>query len=57
MCIRDSSGYNEVRSVFDVEGKDTMVRLTFRNNSAVLGGNQIYGGWLGWTVDENDITR
>ena len=52
----EDSGYSEVRSVFDLQGEDTLVKLMFHDNSAPFGRSQIYGGWLGWSVDENGTT-
>ena len=49
----EDRGYNEVKSVFDLQGEDTLVKLWFQNNSALFGGNHIYGGWVDWLVDKN----
>ena len=46
----------EVRSVFDVLGNASLVKMTFRDNAALLGGNHIYGGWVDWSV-KNGLTR
>ena len=46
----------EVRSVFDVQCNASLVKMTFRDNIALLGGNHIYGGWVDWSV-KNGITR
>ena len=46
-----------VRSVFDRQTEWSQGNLTFENNSALLGaGSQIYGGWLGWLVDDNGVS-
>ena len=45
----EDRGYNEVRSVFDLQCQTTLVKMYFQNNSALLGGNQIYGGCLLYT--------
>ena len=46
-----------VRSVFDLQTEWSQGNLTFENNSALLGaGSQIYGGWLGWSVDDNGVS-
>ena len=50
----EDGGYNEVRSVFHLQGETTLVKLWFRNNSALLGGNNIYGGWVDWF--DNGVT-
>ena len=52
----EDSEYNEVRSAFDLQCKHTLVKLIFKDNSALFGRSQIFGGWLGWSVDENGIT-
>ena len=31
--------------------------LTFSNNTAVMGGNNIYGGWIGWSISKKGITH
>ena len=46
----------EVRSVFDVQCKASLVKMIFRDNIALLGGNHIYGGWVDWSI-KNGITR
>ena len=33
------------------------VTLTFTNNSAQMGGNQIYGGWIDWFVGKDNVAR
>ena len=51
----EDSGYNlkNASSVFHVQGEDKLVKLFFRGNSALLGGNQIYGGWIDWPVEKH----
>lgn len=46
----------EVRSVFDVRCNALLVKMTFRDNTALLGGNHIYGVWVDWSV-KNGLTR
>ena len=41
----------DIKSVFDFQGKSTLVNMAFSNNSALLGGNHIYGGWVDWFRD------
>ena len=53
----DISAWNrEVTPVFDLQCNITLVELTFCNNSALFGGNHIYGGWVGWFLDERGVT-
>ena len=40
-----------VKSVFDFQGDATLVNIAFSNNSALFGGNNIYGGWVDWFKD------
>ena len=49
----EDRGYNKVRSVFDLQCQTTLVKMYFQNNSALLGGNQIYGGWVDRFMDHN----
>ena len=49
--------YNDIKSVFDLQCKTALVTLTFSNNSALFGGNQIYGGWVDWFRDEDGVMR
>ena len=44
-----------VRSMFDLQCDTTLVKLTFQSNSALFGGDEIYGGWVDWFVDENGV--
>ena len=53
-----------IGSMFNLQCDASLVKLTFRNNSALLGGNQIYGGWVDWFTDgrgmvgyNRDITK
>ena len=41
----------DVKSVFNFQGDSTLVHMEFRNNSALFGGNHIYGGWVDWFRD------
>ena len=41
-------------SVFDGQITKSNVTLTFSNNIAQIGGNQIYGGWIDWFVAGDD---
>lgn len=36
----------KAKSVFDVQCNSSLAKLIFRDNSASLGGNHIYGGWV-----------
>ena len=49
--------YSKVQSVFDVQGDSELVKINFQNNSALLGGNQIYGGWIWFTEQPEDVVR
>ena len=52
----EDSRYNDIRSVFDLQCNATQVKLIFHNNSAIFDvGNQIYGGWVDWFLDENGV--
>ena len=42
---------NWIRPVFDFQCDPILVEMTFSNNSALYGGNHIYGGWVDWTID------
>ena len=50
----EDRGYNEVRSVFNLQGEDKLVKVWFQNNSALFGGNQIYGGWVDLFEDKHN---
>ena len=41
----------DIKSVFDFQGNSTLVNMAFSNNSALFGGNNIYGGWVDWFRD------
>lgn len=43
--VEDGPG---VMSVFDLQCDTELVQMTFSNNSALLAGNHIYGGWVDW---------
>ena len=49
--------YSKVQSVFDVQGNSELVKVKFQNNSALLGGNQIYGGWIWFTEQSEDVVH
>ena len=59
LYVNDSatSGTSSIRSIFELQCDVSLVKLTFCNNSAELGGNQIYGGWVDWFTDETGLTR
>ena len=42
-----------VISVFNLQCDVELVQMTFSNNSALLSGNQIYGGWVDWFKNES----
>ena len=44
-------------SVFNEQVTKSNATLTFSNNLAQIGGNQIYGGWIDWFVGEDEIAR
>ena len=44
-------------SVFNEQVTKSNVALTFSNNLAQIGGNQIYGGWIDWFAGEDEIAR
>ena len=48
---------SKVQSVFDVQGNSELVKVNFQNNSALLGGNQIYGGWIWFTEQLEDVVH
>ena len=49
----DDSIYRSIESVIQLHCEPENVRLTFGDNNVVfLGGNQIYGGWIDWFVNE-----
>ena len=49
-------GQVEIKSVFDVQCNTSLVKLIFKSNSALQGGNHIYGGWVDWFIkDDNTI--
>ena len=49
--------YSKVQSVFDVQGNSELMKVKFQNNSALLGGNQIYGGWIWFTEQSEDVVH
>ena len=50
--------YNNIEPVFDIQCSIALVTLTFSaNNSALFGGNQIFGGWVDWFRDKNGILK
>ena len=54
MYVHDR-GYNEVRSVFNVTDSDKdLIKLRFRGNDALFGGNDIYGGWIDFITEEQN---
>ena len=53
----EDRGYSEVKSVIDLQSDSELVKVNFQNNSALLGGNQIYGGWIWLTEQCEDITH
>ena len=53
--VADNSKY--VRSIFDLQCSTALVTLIFADNKALLGGNQIYGGWVDWFRDQNGLIR
>ena len=53
----EDRGYAEVRSVFDLQGDNKLVKLSFENNSALFEGHQIYGGWIWLTDEREDVTQ
>jgi hypothetical protein len=44
-------------SVFNEQATESNVKLTFSNNLAQIGGNQIYGGWIDWFIGEDEVAR
>lgn len=44
-------------SAFNFKQNFGNVTLTFVNNSAQMGGNQVYGGWIDWSVGNDGIAR
>ena len=53
--VNDS--YSDITSVFDLQCSSALVTLTFSNNSALFGGNQIYGGWIDWFRDIHGVMK
>ena len=51
----EDSGYRNISSVFKLECEPENVNLVFNEyNFASFGGNQIYGGWIDWLVNETN---
>ena len=51
----EDSGYSNIESVFKLECEPENVKLVFsKNNIASFSGNQIYGGWIDWFVNETN---
>ena len=49
----DDSRYRNIESIIQLHCEPENVRLTFGNNNvASLSGNQIYGGWIDWFMNE-----
>jgi predicted outer membrane repeat protein len=46
----DDSRYKNIESIIQLHCDPENVRLTFGNNN--VGGNQIYGGWIDWFMNE-----
>ena len=46
----------KVKSVFDAQCNTSLVKLIFRDNLALLGGDNIYGGWVDWSVRNGLLT-
>ena len=42
---------SHIKSVFDIQCNTILVKLTFKNNSVLFGGDHIYGGWIDWLED------
>ena len=53
--VEDS--YSDVKSIFDLQCSTELVILNFSNNSALFGGNQIYGGWIDWYRDVHGVMK
>jgi predicted outer membrane repeat protein len=53
--VKDDANY--IKSIFDLQCSTALVTLIFVNNSASLGGNQIYGGWVDWLQDQDGVIR
>ena len=52
----EDSGYNDVKSIFDLQCQTTHVKLKLHlTNVASFSGNQIYGGWVDWFMDNNSL--
>ena len=45
----------KAKSVFDIQCNASLVKITFQDNTAQLGGNHIYGGWVDWSI-KNGLT-
>ena len=49
----EDSGYRDIESVFKLKCEPENVKLIFGdNNVASFSGNQIYGGWIDWSVNK-----
>ena len=48
----DDSRYRNIESIIQLYCEPENVRLTFGKNVASLSGNQIYGGWIDWFMNE-----
>ena len=46
---------SDVKSIFDLHCDPALVKIIFHNNSALLSGDQIYGGWIDWFKDEKGM--
>jgi hypothetical protein len=42
---------------FVLQCSTAQVSLNFFNNSAFLAGNEVFGGWIGWFRDEDNLVR
>ena len=51
----DVGDFFNITPNFVLQCSTELVSLNFLNNSAILGGNDIYGGWVGWFKGEDDL--
>ena len=55
--VNESCSIQDVQSIFDLQCSAALVTLKFSDNSALFGGNQIYGGWVDWFKNEDGEIR
>ena len=46
----------DIKSIFSFQCNTSLIKVTFSNNKAYIGGSHIYGGFIDWLQNENGIT-